>query len=182
MQRAVITGIGIVSCLGNDQVAVTESLRTGRSGITRRESYAEIGMRSHVAAGPDVDLAEHIGRKQLRFMGAAAAYAYISMQQAIDDAGLELLVTDARHGFHHRGYIVGAEYRGQVADVDEPGDIVGLVNLGGPEFRIDVHRRRHRVAAGIAAAGANQGQQRAVGTGPVDAVHRVVGIVTGIII
>ena len=75
MQRAVITGIGIVSCLGNDQAAVTESLRAGRSGITRRESYAEIGMRSHVAASPTIDLAEHIGRKQLRFMGAAAAYA-----------------------------------------------------------------------------------------------------------
>jgi len=89
MRRAVITGIGITSCLGNDKAAVTESLRSGRSGITARPEYAEVGMRSQVAAKPVVDLKESIDRKQLRFMGEAAAYAYLSMRDAIADAGLE---------------------------------------------------------------------------------------------
>ena len=76
MRRAVITGIGIISCLGNDKASVTESLRNGTSGITEREEYREIGMRSQIAGAPTVDLKEEIDRKQLRFMGAAAAYAY----------------------------------------------------------------------------------------------------------
>lgn len=89
MQRVVLTGIGIVSCLGNDRNAVTESLRLGRSGITARPEYAEVGMRSQVGARPDIDLAKQIDRKQWRFMEAAAGYAYLSMQQAIEHAGLE---------------------------------------------------------------------------------------------
>lgn len=89
MRRAVITGIGITSCLGNDKATVTEALRSGRSGITARPEYAEVGMRSQVAARPEVDLKESIDRKQLRFMGEAAAYAYLSMRDAIADAGLE---------------------------------------------------------------------------------------------
>lgn len=89
MRRAVITGIGITSCLGNDKATVTESLRLGRSGISARPDYAEMGMRSQVAAAPVVDLKESIDRKQLRFMGEAAAYAYLSMRDAIADAGLE---------------------------------------------------------------------------------------------
>ena len=89
MRRVVVTGLGIVSCLGNDAETVTRSLRDGTSGITGREEYAEIGMRSHVAAAPVIDLAEHIDRKQLRFMGAAAAYAFLSMQQAVKDSGME---------------------------------------------------------------------------------------------
>jgi len=88
LRRAVITGVGIVSCLGNDKESVTDSLRYGRSGISRKEEYAEIGMRSHVAGSPQIDFAEHINRKQLRFMGGAAAYAYLAMQQAIEDSGL----------------------------------------------------------------------------------------------
>lgn len=88
MRRAVITGIGIKSCLGNDKATVTESLREARSGITYREIYKEMGMRSHVAAAPDIDLKEAIDRKQFRFMGGAAAYAYLAMQDAIADAGL----------------------------------------------------------------------------------------------
>ena len=88
MRRAVITGIGIVSCLGNDKAAVTQSLRDSKSGITARENYKELGMRSHVAARPDIDLKDNIDRKQLRFMGEAAAYAYIAMRDAISDAGL----------------------------------------------------------------------------------------------
>lgn len=89
MRRAVITGIGIISCLGNDQASVTESLRTGKSGITARDIYREMGMRSQVAARPEIDLKESIDRKQLRFMGEAAAYAYLAMRDAISDAGLE---------------------------------------------------------------------------------------------
>jgi 3-oxoacyl-[acyl-carrier-protein] synthase-1 len=89
MKRAVITGLGIISCLGNDKESVTNALRDGRSGISFREDYRELGMRSHVAGVPDITPKEHIDRKQLRFMGNAAAYAYMSMQQAIADAGLK---------------------------------------------------------------------------------------------
>ncbi len=89
MRRAVITGMGIVSCLGNDIATVTRSLREGKSGITFQEDYREMGMRSQVAGVPDIDLKENIDRKLLRFMGGAAAYAYLSMRQAIEDAGLE---------------------------------------------------------------------------------------------
>jgi len=89
MRRVVVTGMGIVSCLGLDKESVTESLRTGKSGISYRPDYEEMGMRSHVAGAVDIDFSEYIGRKNLRFMGAAAAYGYISMARAIADAGLE---------------------------------------------------------------------------------------------
>ena len=99
MRRVVVTGMGIVSCLGVDKQQVTRSLREGRSGITKNESYAEIGMRSHISGTPQIDFKEHIDRKQLRFMGSAAAYAYLSMQQAIADADLsEDLVSNVRTG------------------------------------------------------------------------------------
>ena len=88
MKRAVITGIGILSCLGNDKESVTESLRLGRSGISAREEYKEMGMRSQVAAAPVIDFKEQIDRKKLRFMGGAAAHAYVAMRDAIADAGL----------------------------------------------------------------------------------------------
>ncbi len=88
MKRVVITGIGIVSCLGNDKQAVTESLREGKSGISFQQDYKDIGMRSHIAGSINIDQDEHIDRKVKRFMGDAAAFAYISMQQAIEDAGL----------------------------------------------------------------------------------------------
>ncbi|MDH3546539.1 MAG: beta-ketoacyl-ACP synthase I [Gammaproteobacteria bacterium] len=78
-----------MSCLGNSQAEIVDSLRNGRSGITANESFAEMGLRSQVSGGVAIDLTEHIDRKVLRFMGDAAAYSYISMQQAIDDAGLE---------------------------------------------------------------------------------------------
>ncbi len=89
MRRAVITGLGIVSCLGNDKASVTDALRAGRSGITAREEYRERGLRSQVAAAPTIDLKASIDRKRYRFMGDAAAYAYIAMRDAIADAGLE---------------------------------------------------------------------------------------------
>lgn len=88
MKRVVITGLGIVSCIGNDKETVLSSLKEGKSGISFREDYKEMGFRSHVAGVVDIDLKEHIDRKQLRFMGDAAAYAYIALQQAIDDSKL----------------------------------------------------------------------------------------------
>lgn len=99
MKRVVVTGMGIVSCLGNEIATVLEALRAGRSGIKFQDSYAEKGFRSHVAGSIDIDLKERIDRKVLRFMGDAAAYAYISMDQAIADAGLdESLVSNERTG------------------------------------------------------------------------------------
>ena len=99
MKRVVVTGLGITSCLGLDAGSVTESLREGRSGIRFKQEYADMGFRSHIAGSVDIDFKEHIDRKVLRFMGDAAAYAYISMQQAIDDAGLsEELVSNPRTG------------------------------------------------------------------------------------
>lgn len=90
MRRVVVTGIGVVSCLGNDKDSVLQSLREGRSGIRFNPEYAEMGMRSQVSARIDIDLKERIDRKFLRFMGEGAAYGHISMEQAIADAGLEI--------------------------------------------------------------------------------------------
>jgi 3-oxoacyl-[acyl-carrier-protein] synthase-1 len=99
MKRVVVTGMGIVSCLGNDKNAVLDALRAGRSGIKFQETYKEMGFRSHVAGSVDINLTELIDRKILRFMGDAAAYAYLSMQQAIADSGLtETQVSNERTG------------------------------------------------------------------------------------
>ncbi len=89
MRRVVVTGIGIVSSLGNSASEVEDSLRNGKSGITYQDEFKERGLRSHIAGAINIDFKEHIDRKQLRFMGDAAAYAFISMEQAISDAGLE---------------------------------------------------------------------------------------------
>jgi len=89
MRRVVVTGIGAVSCIGNTQAEITDSLQNGRSGIVASESYKELGLRSQVSGSVNIDIAEHIDRKVRRFMGDAAAYAFISMQQAIEDSGLE---------------------------------------------------------------------------------------------
>ncbi len=89
MRRVVISGIGVVSCLGNSKEDVLDSLKEGRSGISFNEKFKEMGLRSQVCGSVDIDTSEHIDRRVRRFMGDAAAYAYISMQQAIDDAGLE---------------------------------------------------------------------------------------------
>jgi 3-oxoacyl-[acyl-carrier-protein] synthase-1 len=78
-----------VSCIGNNQAEILDSLKAGRSGISANESFQEMGMRSQVAGAVDIDLKDRIDRKVLRFMGDSAAYSYISMQQAIEDAGLE---------------------------------------------------------------------------------------------
>ena len=89
MRRVVITGLGAVSCLGNSKEEIIESLRLGRSGIVANEQFKEMGLRSQVSGSVDINTKEHIDRKILRFMGDAAAYAYIAMKKAIDDAGLE---------------------------------------------------------------------------------------------
>jgi 3-oxoacyl-[acyl-carrier-protein] synthase-1 len=89
MRRVVITGIGIVSPIGNNAAEVEASLRAGRSGIRFEETYAENGFRSQVAGIPQIDLEEVIDKRQLRFMGPGAAYNFIAMQQAIADSGLE---------------------------------------------------------------------------------------------
>jgi len=87
-RRVVITGMGVVSCLGNSKAAVGDALRAGRSGIRASETYAEMGLRSQVCGAVDIDLEALIDRKQLRFMGDAAAFAYVALQQAIEDSGL----------------------------------------------------------------------------------------------
>jgi 3-oxoacyl-[acyl-carrier-protein] synthase I len=88
MRRVVVTGMGLVSCLGNTLESVSASLRDGRSGIRGIPEYAELGLRSRVAGLPVIDLVAEIDRKLKRFMGDAAAYAYVAMKSAIADAGL----------------------------------------------------------------------------------------------
>ena len=87
-RRVVITGTGIVSCIGNDNATVTQALREGRSGIRAMPQFAELNMRSQVAGVPQINLEERIDRKQLRFMGDAAAYAHIALADAIAASGL----------------------------------------------------------------------------------------------
>ncbi|SNT71740.1 beta-ketoacyl-ACP synthase I [Paracoccus seriniphilus] len=89
MRRVVITGLGIVSPIGNNADEVTESLRTGRSGIVAAPEYAEHGFRSQVHGMPQIVLEDHIDKRNLRFMGPGAAYNFIAMEQAVKDSGLE---------------------------------------------------------------------------------------------
>ena len=99
MRRVVISGLGVVSCLGSTQEAVLESLRAGRSGIVANEKFREMGLRSQVSGSVDLNIEDHIDRKVRRFMGDAAAYSYIAMQQAIEDSGLdESQVSNPRTG------------------------------------------------------------------------------------
>lgn len=89
MRRVVVTGLGIVSSIGNNAEEVLASLRAGRSGITANEAMKEHGFRSQIAGAVDLDVAEHVDKRTLRFMGPGSAYAHIAMGQAIADAGLE---------------------------------------------------------------------------------------------
>ncbi|UUX52108.1 beta-ketoacyl-ACP synthase I [Nisaea acidiphila] len=89
MRRVVVTGLGIVSSIGNNAEEVTASLKAGKSGIEFAPDYADLGFRSHVHGSIKLDPSEHIDRKLMRFMGPGAAYNYIAMQEAIADAGLE---------------------------------------------------------------------------------------------
>ena len=103
-ERVVITGAGIISCLGNDTATVRDALHSGRSGISLRQDHIDAGMRSHIAGTPQIDLSEHIDRKQWRFMGDAAGYAYLSLQQAIAQAGL----TESEISHPRTGIIAGS--------------------------------------------------------------------------
>ncbi|MBB1488792.1 beta-ketoacyl-ACP synthase I [Oceanospirillum sediminis] len=128
MRRVVVTGMGIVSCLGNDIASVLDSLRQGRSGIKFNEEYKERGFRSHVSGSVDINLDELIDRKLKRFMGDAAGYAYLSMQQAIEDSGLtEEQVSNVRTG------LIAGSGGASSADQVEAADILrekGLRRVG----------------------------------------------------
>ena len=87
-KRVVITGAGIVSCIGNDLETVEASLRASRSGIKAMPEFTEMGLRSQVAGIPEINLEERIDRRQLRFMGGAAAYAFVALSDAIAQSGL----------------------------------------------------------------------------------------------
>jgi len=117
LRRVVVTGMGIVSCIGNNKEEVLESLKAGKSGISAAPEYAEMGFRSQIHGKPNVDLTEAIDKRLLRFMGEAAAYTHLSMEQAIADAGLgEDIVSNERTGI-----IVGSggpSTRAQVAAAD----------------------------------------------------------------
>ena len=89
MRRVVVTGMGIISSIGNDINEVTESLKTGRSGIVAAPDYTEKGFRSQIHGLPKIDVTDHIDKRQMRFMGQGAAYNYLAMEQAITDSGLE---------------------------------------------------------------------------------------------
>ena len=89
MRRVLVTGIGIVSCIGNNSQEVLSSLREGKSGITRSEEHVDLGFRSQIYGKPTLDPEEYLDKKTRRFMGMGAAWNFISMQQAIEDAGLE---------------------------------------------------------------------------------------------
>ena len=89
MRRVVVTGIGIVSCIGNNKNEVLKSLQDGKSGITHSNEHQELGFRSQVYGKPTLDPEEYLEKKQRRFMGNGAAWNYIAMQEAIEDSGLE---------------------------------------------------------------------------------------------
>lgn len=128
MKRVVVTGMGIVSCIGNDKETVLESLREGRSGIKFQEAYKEMGFRSHIAGSIDIDLKEHIDRKTLRFMGDAAAFAHIATTSAVKDSGL----TEEQLSNPRTGLIMGSGGASS-ANLVEAADILrerGLKRVG----------------------------------------------------
>ena len=99
MRRVVITGLGIVSSIGVNTDEVTASLRNGKSGISFASDYAEHGFRSQIHGLPDIEVSDHIDKRQLRFMGEGAAYNFIAMQDAINDSGLtEREISNERTG------------------------------------------------------------------------------------
>lgn len=104
MRRVVVTGLGIVSSIGNNKQEVTQSLREGRSGIEFCDTYAEMGFRSHIHGSINIDLDSMIDRKLRRFMGNGSAYNYVAMQEAIADAGL----TEAEISHERTGLVMGS--------------------------------------------------------------------------
>jgi len=104
VKRVVVTGLGIVSSIGNNKQEVVDSLREGRSGIVFCQEYADRGFRSQIHGAVNLDTAELIDRKLKRFMGESAAYNYLAMQQAIEDSGL----TDDQVSNPRSGLVVGS--------------------------------------------------------------------------
>jgi len=86
MKRVVITGVGVVSCLGNNQDEVYKSLLNSKSGITLSEEYKEYNLKSHVHGKPKIKLEDHVDRKFIRFMGPGSAYNFIAMNEAVKDS------------------------------------------------------------------------------------------------
>ncbi len=89
MKRVVVTGIGIVSCLGNNQDEVYQSLLNSKSGISFCEEYKEHNLKSHIHGKPNIKIQDHVDRKTIRFMGSGSAYNYVAMKEAVKDSGLE---------------------------------------------------------------------------------------------
>ena len=117
LKRAVITGVGAISCIGNNISEITKSLKLGTSGIRFNESYKELDMRSQISGSINLNVKDLIDRKHLRFMGEAASYAYLSTAEAIKDSGLDL----SRFSSEDVGVIAGsggASSRSQVEAAD----------------------------------------------------------------
>ncbi|HNS28604.1 MAG TPA: beta-ketoacyl synthase N-terminal-like domain-containing protein, partial [Steroidobacteraceae bacterium] len=128
MRRVVVTGFGIVSCLGNDPATVSKSLAEGRSGIRAMPHYPAAGLRSHIAGVPQIVVSEHLDRRDLRFMGDAAAFAAIAMARAIASSGL----TEAQVSHPRTGLIAGTG-GGSPANIVEAADTLrerGLRRVG----------------------------------------------------
>ena len=104
MKRVVVTGMGIVSSIGNNTQEVVASLREAKSGIVRADKYAELGFRCQVHGAPTLDASEAVDRRAMRFLGGGAAWNHVAMEQAIRDAGLE--ETDVSH--ERTGIIMGS--------------------------------------------------------------------------
>tara|TARA_B100001750_G_scaffold13286_1_gene9516 strand:- start:2585 stop:3814 length:1230 start_codon:yes stop_codon:yes gene_type:complete len=116
-RRVVITGMGIISCIGNNKDEVLASLKSGKSGITFSQEYADLGFRSQVYGKPDIVLEDHIDKRVLRFMGDGAAYNHLAMEQAIADSGLgENIISNERTGIVMGSG--GPSTRSQVAAAD----------------------------------------------------------------
>ena len=128
MRRVVITGMGIVSSIGNNTQEVLASLYGAKSGITRAEKYAELGFRSQVQGAPTLDPAGVIDRRAMRFLGQGAAWNHIAMEQAIQDSGLgPLEVSNERTGI-----IMGSGGPSARTIVEALGArVVGLGSTGG---------------------------------------------------
>lgn len=118
MRRVVITGLGIVSSIGNNKDEVLASLKAGKSGIVRNEEFADYQLRSQVSGSINIDVKQHVDRKALRFMGEAAAYSYISMAEAIADSGLtDEMVSDPRTGIIAGSGGASSKHQVEAADI-----------------------------------------------------------------
>ena len=135
MRRVVVTGMGIVSCLGNDPDSVAAALAEGRSGIRAMPDYPTMGLRSHIAGVPQIVVADHLDRRDLRFMGDAAAFAAIAMARAIEASGL----TTEQISNPRTGLIAGTG-GGSPANIVEAADTLrarGLRKVGATRVPID---------------------------------------------